>query len=174
MRILIIFFLLAFPILGFSQTENTDDDSLFVFTRIVTSEGSSKMELFGRANEWFVKVANNKSKSFIAENETGKIEAVIKLYDVQLSKGLVSSSFNGALYCHAYFTAKDNKYRIIFSDFIYDAGGPLSATKPKRVMGFRMKDKQWQGIKEDARKNAKTLIEQFISYMEYLKKKDDF
>src|SRR5690348_7655837 len=104
-RLLVI--LLLFPVIGFSQVEKIDNDSAWTFTRIVQMDSTSKLALFARANEYFVKKELNRSKSFINENLTGKLETWVTIF----------SDASGALICHIIFIAKDNKYKFSLSDF---------------------------------------------------------
>ena len=110
------YLLLLFPVVGKAQVQKIDNDSTMVYTRIVQMDSTSKLKLFARANEWFVKYADARSKSFISENQTGKLEAPVIIY-VLVSKGVIPNSFDGNVYCEAKFIAKDNKYKITFANF---------------------------------------------------------
>lgn len=154
--------LMLFPF--FAKCQN-NSDSIWKFTKVVNVDSTTKLQLFGRANEWFSKhTYYKKSKSFVSENETGKLTSEV----------LVGTSGDGDSYCKISFIAKDNKYKIELSDFFNVIWGALNQEQSDRYMGFRAPKKRWEKLKSDAFKGAQANIELFTEYMSGLKREQDF
>ena len=161
----LIIILLTLPVIGFSQVKKLDNDSAWTFTRIVEMDSISQLKLFARANEYFVKEGFNKSKSFIHENLTGKLE----------TQAVIFSDANGATICKVLFIAKDNKYKFTLSNFYHDMAGDLSQERSGKVMmGLRFTKKQWKNIKDYAILFKNAQLEDFVRYMNGVKSEADF
>ena len=160
----LLFIVFFTPIIGLAQVQAIDNDSAWVFTRIVNMDSTSQLKLFARANEWFVNNGYTRSKGFVNENSTGKLSSVI----------VIMPELNGDTYCQVTFIAKDNKYKLSFANFFNGTNGELTNEKAGKLLGMRISQKQWKKIKDHAKIGVDGRISNFIKYMNDIKKDESF
>ena len=168
----IVLLLLLSPLSLFSQFDSTQ----FSFT-LVDSTKESKEQLFVKAKSWFAN-AFNSSKDVIQmeDKESGTIIGKsIMVYDDKNASYVVHMSVKFTLTVNV----RENKYRLVLSDFIND-GYIDDPAKRINGSGLGFSDVKFSElpysvwVKRDISKKAKEIVESFRTEMRKPAKSDNF
>ncbi|MGE9312831.1 DUF4468 domain-containing protein [Niabella sp. CJ426] len=159
--VVVILFLLCFPIVGISQFDKSD----FTFQRI-DSVKASKQELYFKAKSWLIKkFIDSKEVIQVDDKESGKLIAKSTIKTPHKAMAGFSGYDNTEVVISV--DVKDNKYRIRFYDLIHPYGGEYKNDKPKNTM--MLNKSGWDKVKERTIEIVEPLISEFNTYMKTIK-----
>jgi len=142
------------------------------YTKVIEVPGTTKIDLYSRANEWFAKTYNSSQNVLQAQDkEEGKL----------IGKALMKSTLKGFNAGYVNYTIsvflKDNRYKYEVTDLAHEKGtstlGSGGALESNKAATMSIMGKQWVSIKIQADNEIKSLLSSLELAMNQ-KSKNDF
>jgi len=183
MKTPIVFIVLAVALFGsVSKSQDIlpkDKSGFYTFYEVVDVPATSDMTLLTNAKKFLKKYVNRKyRKDIILSEEDKKVFA--QSHFLVYKKGSFGKHVDGAIHYSISVEAKENKYRYIITDFVfqpyarnrYGRFEPEGPDKPLETSVGQLNKWQWDAHKEYTKTKIETLIEQLKGNM-YLSPKGE-